>query len=176
MQGISLLYAVKEEGLRLFKFYQFITAWRHSSLVAIVCSKRVNICAKILPCSIAKSPPCLQSSYGADSVEWTATGFLMTKTILDELGTHSGCWPLWKVHNWGTCSLHILLSWTFSWTHELSECPQKNPLWEKASKMHTVQLLSQSTCFSEKSHFETRWGENTSLQPMWILNSILQQS
>ena len=32
MQGISLLYAVKEEGLRLIKFYQFITAWCHSSL------------------------------------------------------------------------------------------------------------------------------------------------
>ena len=57
MQGISLLYAVKEEGLRLIKSYQFITAWCHSSLVAIVCSKRVNICAKILPVQLQSPPP-----------------------------------------------------------------------------------------------------------------------
>ena len=99
MQGISLLYAVKEEGLRLIKFYQFITAWCHSSLVAIVCSKRVNICAKILPVQLQSPPSCLQSSYGADSVYGRDMSLqsVSARALTDRKKSKRYLWPISKL-------------------------------------------------------------------------------
>ena len=46
------------------------------------------------------------------------------------------------------------------------EDPLPNSHWGETTEVHTLQLLSQSRCYSEKAHFETHWKKATPLSAM----------